>query len=336
MAAVGRGLLKLYFIGSRNVSYMPCSPCTRAVNELMSLQHVTVLLCRCMSVTRSTPAGKIEVKYTHGFVSLSIPLPSRRKRCVFTFLPATQTISDLISQLEQEDEGTNHVVVYSLDGCRYARLTPLDVVLRRDFYVVINDLQYTVAMPTSPELQSVDNVMSSISQLYSHLNVEHYQLQREHQLENHLTELQRQIEPFEQLRREIALKAEKRTNRLAWVGLGLMGLQFGLLARAIWWRDYPWDFVEPITYFIGYGSAILMFGYYILTRQEYILPDVSDREFLFSLHRLADKRHLNLAQYNALRDQIKLTEYDLQRLRDPLQLHLPAEYFDTLSRSSSS
>ena len=49
------------------------------------------------------------------------------------------------------------------------------------------------------ELQSVDKVMSSISQLYSHLNVEHYQLQRERELENQLTELQRQIEPFEQV-----------------------------------------------------------------------------------------------------------------------------------------
>ena len=65
------------------------------------------------------------------------------------------------------------------------------------------------------------------------------------------------------------------------------------------------------------------------------MPDVSEREFLFSLHRLADKRRLDVAQYNALRDQIKLTEYDLQRLRDPLQLHLPAEYLDTLRRSSS-
>ena len=69
-----------------------------------------------------------------------------------------------------------------------------------------------------------------------------------------------------QLKREIAVKAEKRTNRLTWVGLGLMGLQFGLLARLTWW-EYSWDIMEPVTYFVGYGSAILMFGYYILTRQ---------------------------------------------------------------------
>jgi len=68
------------------------------------------------------------------------------------------------------------------------------------------------------------------------------------------------------LKHEIALKAEKRTNRLTWIGLGLMGLQFGLLARLTWW-EYSWDIMEPVTYFVGYGSAIAMFGYYILTKQ---------------------------------------------------------------------
>ena len=57
---------------------------------------------------------EIEVKYTRGFVSLSVPLPSRRERCVFTFLAATQTVADLITQLEHEDKGTDHVAVYSL------------------------------------------------------------------------------------------------------------------------------------------------------------------------------------------------------------------------------
>ena len=72
---------------------------------------------------------EIEVKYTHGFVSLSIPLPSRRERCVFTFLPATQTISDLISQLQHEDRGTDHVAVYSL-GIYLALLTIWKTVIK--------------------------------------------------------------------------------------------------------------------------------------------------------------------------------------------------------------
>jgi len=50
------------------------------------------------------------------------------------------------------------------------------------------------------ELKSVDEVKSSISHLYSHLNVEQFQLEREHQLQSQLEDLQQQIEPFEQVR----------------------------------------------------------------------------------------------------------------------------------------
>ena len=57
--------------------------------------------------------------------------------------------------------------------------------------------------------------------------------------------------------------------------------------------------------------------------QEYIFPDVRDRAFLLRFHKLAEKRNLNVNDYNRLRNAITQTEDDLRRLRDPLQLHLP-------------
>jgi len=61
------------------------------------------------------------------------------------------------------------------------------------------------------------------------------------------------------------------------------------------------------------------------------VPDVRDREFLLTFHRRAEKQQLDVNNYNLIRDKIRQTEYDLHRLRDPLQLHLPAEYLDTLT-----
>ena len=61
------------------------------------------------------------------------------------------------------------------------------------------------------------------------------------------------------------------------------------------------------------------------------MPDVRDREFLLTLHRHADRYHLDVSEYNQLRDRIAQTQYDLQRLRDPLHLHLPVEHLDTLT-----
>jgi len=36
-----------------------------------------------------------------------------------------------------------------VDGERLAKSTPIDVLLRQDFYMVINDLQYTASSPTA-------------------------------------------------------------------------------------------------------------------------------------------------------------------------------------------
>ena len=51
-----------------------------------------------------------------------------------------------------------------------------------------------------------------------------------------------------------------------------------------------------------------------------------DREYLLTVHKLANKQSLDLLKYNRLRDAISQTEYDLQRLRDPLQMNLPIQH----------
>ncbi|GIZ05179.1 calcium uniporter protein, mitochondrial, partial [Caerostris extrusa] len=119
-----------------------------------------------------------------------------------------------------------------------------------------------------------------------------------------------------------AEKAQKRSTALSWFGLALMGAQFGVLARLTWW-EYSWDIMEPVTYFITYGTTIAMYAYFVLTRQEYILPDVNDRQTLFGFHKDANKSGLDVHRYNVLKDSIAQVQEDLCRLRDPLQLHLP-------------
>lgn len=57
--------------------------------------------------------------------------------------------------------------------------------------------------------------------------------------------------------------------------------------------------------------------------QEYVLPDVNDRQTLFGFHKLSRKSGLDVKRYNNLKDSIAQVEEDLRRLRDPLQLHLP-------------
>jgi hypothetical protein len=64
----------------------------------------------------------------------------------------------------------------------------------------------------------------------------------------------------------LALKAKKHTNRMIWLGLGLMSLQAGILARMTWF-EYSWDIVEPISYFVTYSAVIGVYAYFVLTRK---------------------------------------------------------------------
>ncbi len=67
------------------------------------------------------------------------------------------------------------------------------------------------------------------------------------------------------------------------------------------------------------------YAYFVLTRQDYLLPDVRDRQFLISFHRRAKKREWDVYRYNNLREGICRLEGELDKLRDSSKLRPSAE-----------
>lgn len=53
------------------------------------------------------------------------------------------------------------------------------------------------------------------------------------------------------------------------------------------------------------------------------MPEVKDRHYLITLYKRAKKKNFDVDTYNQLKRQIAEIEYDLRRLRDPLNLQLP-------------
>ena len=58
------------------------------------------------------------------------------------------------------------------------------------------------------------------------------------------------------------------------------------------------------------------YAYFILTRQDYVFPDVRNRQFLINFHRRAKKRDWDVDKYNTLKEGIRRVEADLLKLRD--------------------
>ncbi|XP_062959299.1 calcium uniporter protein, mitochondrial isoform X2 [Cynocephalus volans] len=268
-----------------------------------SWQNLGVVYCSTV-----VPSDDVTVVYQNGLPVISVKLPSRRERCQFTLKPISDSVGVFLRQLQEEDRGIDRVAIYSPDGVRVAASTGIDLLLLDDFKLVINDLTYHVQPPKRDLLShenaaTLNDVKTLVQQLYTTLCIEQHQLNKERELIERLEDLKEQLAPLEKVRIEISRKAEKRTTLVLWGGLAYMATQFGILARLTWW-EYSWDIMEPVTYFITYGSAMAMYAYFVITRQEYVYPEARDRQYLLFFHKGAKKTRFDLEKYNQLKDAI--------------------------------
>lgn len=66
-----------------------------------------------------------------------------------------------------------------------------------------------------------------------------------------------------------------------------------------------------------------------------MLTDVRDRQQLFAIHKKAKKLGLDLTKYNQLKDQMKLLELDLKRIKDPLRANQPRKSLNTTTNATT-
>ncbi|KAH3872515.1 hypothetical protein DPMN_035732 [Dreissena polymorpha] len=105
-----------------------------------------------------------------------------------------------------------------------------------------------------------------LTELYSQLNVEEYQLKRERDLIQQIEEYRLQIQPY----------------------LTVMTLSLGSCSST--WFEYSWDVMEPVTYFATYAAVMGMYAYFTVCAQEYNYVDAWDREFVNKFHKPPSKR----------------------------------------------
>lgn len=266
----------------------------------------------------------VTVEYHRGLPQITVPLPSRRERCRFTLKPITNTVGDFLEMLKHEDRGIDLVVCKTRSDTRIASSNTIETLLHEDFKLTINDRTYNVNAPkqerlTGEEVKKIDDIKNLVNQLYEALHIEEHNVQKELEIQREIETIKQDLLPLEQQISELELVADKRGNWLAWAGLGFMSVQFGILARLTWW-EYSWDIMEPVTYFVTYGTAMAMYAYYVLTKEEYILTSVRDRQQLIVLHQKAKKLGLDLQKYNTLQDQVVKLNRRLTKLKNPLKV----------------
>ncbi|KAL9851269.1 calcium uniporter regulatory subunit MCUb, mitochondrial isoform 2-T2 [Geothlypis trichas] len=275
------------------------------------------------------PSDEVTINYRHGLPVITLMLPTRSERCQFTVKPVVTTVGAFLQDVKREDKGIERAEVFAADGSKVSDATLMAVLLMNDFKLVINNTAYSVSPPVKDKLSSehateMEDIKSLVHKLFVALHLEDHQIRKERELLQKVDHLKGELLPLEQMKASIMDSADAKTSRLLWVGLALMSTQGGALAWLTWWV-YSWDIMEPVTYFITYGSAMAFYAYFVLTKQDFIYPHAKDRQFLHYFYRKSKKQRFNVERYNKLKDDLAEAEESLRRLRQPLRLRLPIQ-----------
>lgn len=190
----------------------------------------------------------IEETKDQGQKSYQITIPLGDQKFLFNF-DGQLTLKNFIEIIKEEDSTVKNFAVTSKDGIRISSSTRLSDVFSHPFNLKLNN-----------------NTLSIVPKKGGYVSAASL---------NDYEKIYNEIVPLMLKKYEIDSKSEKHANVAMYVGLGLLIAQWSFLARLTWW-EFNWDIMEPVTYFVTFGTAVLGYFYFAVTRREYTFGDVRE------------------------------------------------------------
>jgi len=233
---------------------------------------------------------------------MSVPVKEKEK-IVFSFR-GDQTIKNLLSDIKEEDPSVRSLSLHSKDGERFSQTTRLEDVVRQPVELEINGKKFTLEF--NPAQGRAGAVVPA--QNFGSLPIT-------------LEELEQMKEEFLQLysqKRELDNSAKRFGNIVIYTGLISLCIQWAIMARFTWW-EFNWDIMEPITYFIKFGTGVLGYIYFTFTKREYTFGDLRDSVIHNRMFRNYIKNNFDVDRYFLLEH--RLQRYDVDFL-ESVDTHL--------------
>ncbi|CAF0923972.1 unnamed protein product [Adineta ricciae] len=285
-------------------------------------------LVRCLSQVNISESS---LAFADSILILSLVLPSRQETCRFHLNLQTTTVGQLVDEIKSEDAGIEHVHIFDNNGQLLAKSYAIQSLMSSPFTIQLNKQRAFLFDPIN-KLQIKENLIRSnrtdgpstedtIGAVYNALNVMKVYHRKYHELKAEANELTTQLEPLEKVKDKLAQICQRHISRCVWYGLAGMSVQVGILAE-LTWDVYSWDIVEPMSYFLAFGTAIALYSFHLMTRADFEYTTMTDRIFLRKFYKEAQRHAFDISLYNRLKNRLFIVHTDLARLRAPLLLSL--------------
>ncbi|GAM19551.1 hypothetical protein SAMD00019534_027260 [Acytostelium subglobosum LB1] len=154
--------------------------------------------------------------------------------------------------------------------------------------------------------------------LYHILDIENKGVGLERLIEiknNEIKVIEDSLRPLEAIKLTIDGKAMRGAHRVIWGGLGYLVLQGVFLGRLTWW-ELSWDIVEPITYFVSFGTVLLGYTYFSITKTEYTFEALRNHLFKGKQAKLFKRQSFPIEEYNRLHALLAKRQQELAQLTE--------------------
>jgi len=131
-------------------------------------------------------------------------------------------------------------------------------------------------------------------------------------LHDRLNEISEEYQLLNKTKEKFDIKADRRANFLLWLSFLYLGLQFGLLARMVWW-EFNWDIMEPITYNVTFGTFLGGYAFFVFSGKNYTYDNL---KLLFKQRRLRVlylRYGFNWRRWNELHNEVTLIQSILKQ-----------------------
>eukprot|EP01117_Protostelium_nocturnum_P008511 TRINITY_DN304_c0_g1_i1.p1 TRINITY_DN304_c0_g1~~TRINITY_DN304_c0_g1_i1.p1 ORF type:complete len:348 (-),score=139.09 TRINITY_DN304_c0_g1_i1:173-1216(-) len=205
-------------------------------------------------------------------------LPLGKESVIFS-PKGSETVKDFIQDLKAEDSSVSSASLHDPNGGRISASSRLDEVFDAPFELVVNGKKFTVGVGAGSNRVSSEDT-ESLNAAYEAMKnagtpgtpVPSHMVPATRE---EILSIEKELLPLMRVKLELDRKAYRFADLALFGGLGAFSAQWMFLARLTWW-DFNWDIMEPVTYFITSGTALMAYIYFVLVKQEYTFENLRD------------------------------------------------------------